>query len=400
MEPVESLSPTKKQEYLAIGMMSGTSVDGVDAALVRFTIQGDKMEAQLLEFVSVAYPRDIRERVFTVFKDEAGSLDLACQLNFEIGMVFSRAAERLIVSSGFPRQGITVIGSHGQTLYHLPPGDKTIGKYTPSTLQVGEASLIAQQTGLPVASDFRTADMAAGGNGAPLISTADFYLFSHKTKTRIIQNIGGIANCTYLHAGGGMNDVIAFDTGPGNMVADGLVSTFTKGKERFDRKGQRAISGRVNQKLLASLLKDLYFKKKPPKTTGREKYGIQFVEDLISQGRKLKLSENDMIATATQLTVDSIILAYEKFCYPKGIPHEVMLGGGGAKNQFILNGIRAKIPPDTRFLTHESLGINSKAKECIGFALLGLLCILGKPGNITSATGAKKSVTLGKLYYP
>jgi anhydro-N-acetylmuramic acid kinase len=184
------------------------------------------------------------------------------------------------------------------------------------------------------------------------------------------------------------------------MVIDGLVSAFTKGKERCDKKGKRASAGRVNQKWLASLLKDPYFKKKPPKTTGRERFGIPYVENLIEQGRKLKLSENDMIATATQLTVDSIILAYEKFCYLKGIPQEVMLGGGGAKNQYILNGIRAKLPPETKLLTHESLGINSKSKESIGFALLGLLCILGKPGNIPSATGAKKSVTLGKIYYP
>jgi len=400
MESMESLLKPKKEKYLAIGLMSGTSVDSVDAALVRFTIQENRIDDQLLEFISVSFPKELRKRIFQLFKNEAGSLELACELNFEIGAIFTKAAKKLLFSSGFPPELITVIGSHGQTIYHIPPGDKKRGKYTPSTLQIGEASIIALNTGVPVVSDFRTADMAVGGNGAPLISTADYHLFTHGSRIRIIQNIGGIANCTYLPAGGSPEDVLAFDTGPGNMVIDGLVSHFTQGKEHYDRNGKRAIKGAVNEKFLAALLKDPYFSRKPPKTTGREYFGADYLKKIISGAKKRRLSENDTIATATQLTVDSILMAYEKYCYSRGMPKEVIIGGGGAKNRFIVNGLRNKLAQEIKVLTHESLGVNSKAKECIGFALLGLLCILGEPGNIPSATGAKKKVPLGKIYYP
>jgi len=400
-EGLESIMAPKREEHLAVGLMSGTSVDSVDAALVRFVVQGERIDFQLLEFITQSIPKSLRERIFTLFRDEAGSLELACELNFEIASVFAKAAERLILSSGFPRQGIKVIGSHGQTVYHLPPGDKTRKKkYIPSTLQLGEASVIAQKLNVPVASDFRTADMAVGGNGAPLISIADYYLLSHGSKTRIIQNIGGIANCTLLPAGGEIDDVIAFDTGPGNMVIDGLVSAFTKGKQQMDRGGKRARAGKVDEKWLQGLLKDPYFLRKPPKTTGRERYGREFYEMMIAEGKKKRRSENDIVATATALTVESIIMAYEKFCFPKGMPKEIILGGGGTRNRHIVNGIRSRLPGNIRILTHESLGINSKAKEAIGFALLGLLCILGRTGNVPSATGAKKKVSLGKLYYP
>lgn len=400
MDTIIQHSISRKQEYLAIGLMSGTSVDSVDAALVRFTLQDRKIRHQLLEFTSVTYPKDIRAKIFSVFQNGIGSLSMACELNFQIGAIFARAAQRLITSAGFPWQAIHVIGSHGQTLYHLPPGDKSRKKYTPSTLQLGEASVIALHTGIPVASDFRTADMAVGGQGAPLIPIADYHLFSHNKKIRIIQNIGGIANCTYLPSNGTLEDVIAFDTGPGNMVIDGLVSTYTGDREQYDKSGERAVRGKVNEKLLDALLKDPYFLKKPPKTTGRETYGKAYVEKVIEKGKKLRLLHNDVIATTSQLTVETIIRSYKKFLFPLGIPKEVILGGGGAKNRFIVNGLRSYLQPDVKLLTHESLGVNSKAKEAIGFALLGLLCILRQPGNIPSATGAKKAVILGKIYYP
>ncbi|MBN1902599.1 anhydro-N-acetylmuramic acid kinase [Candidatus Sumerlaeota bacterium] len=387
-------------EFLAIGLMSGTSVDCVDAALAHFTIHEGKFRHQLLEFTSVNYPKEIRAKIFTAFQDGVGSLSMACELNFEIGAVFAKAAQRLINSSGFPRHSIHVIGSHGQTLYHQPPGNKSRKKYTPSTLQLGEASVIALKTGIPVVSDFRTADMAAGGQGAPLIPLADYHLFSHEKKTRIIQNIGGIANCAYLPANGSLDDVIAFDTGPGNMVIDGLVSSYSNGRELYDKRGTRAFKGKINEKLLAILLKDAYFSKSPPKTTGRELFGENYVRNLIELGKKMKLSHDDVIATASQLTIETIMQAYKRFLFPRGIAGEVILGGGGARNRFLVNGMRTHLQPDVKLLTHESLGVNSKAKEAIGFALLGLLCLLGIPGNIPSATGARKAVPLGKIYYP
>ena len=400
MEPMESLLAPRRETYLAVGLMSGTSVDAVDAALVRFIVQDDHFDDQLLEFNSMPYPKDLRKEIFNLFRDRAGSLRLACELNFKIGLFFAKAAQKLILSSGFPKDAISVIGSHGQTAYHLPPGLKERKKYTPSTLQIGEASLIAQMTGIPVVSDFRTADISAGGQGAPLIVAADYYLLTHGSKTRIVQNIGGIANCTYLPAGGGISNVIAFDTGPGNMVIDALVSALTRGREHYDRDGKRASVGCVNEALLKSMMAHPYFSRKPPKTTGREMFGEDYAMKILEEGKRRRLSSNDLIATATMLTVESIIMGYKKFCFPHGMAKEVILGGGGSKNRFIHNALKNRLPADVKVLTHESLGINSIAKEAMGFALLGLLCVLGKPGNITAATGARKPVILGKIYYP
>ena len=400
METMESLLSPRKHEYLALGLMSGTSADGVTGALVRFVIQEEHFEDQILEFITVPYPKDLRQKIFRLFRDEAGSLRLVCELNFEIGQFFGKVAQRVIFNSGIPKDAIHVIGSHGQTVYHLPPGQKELKKYAPSTLQIGEASVISQMTGVPVASDFRTADIAAGGHGAPLIAAADFYLLRHGSKTRIIQNLGGIGNCTYLPAGAGLEKVIAFDTGPANMAVDSLVFHLTGGKETYDRDGKRAASGKVNEKWLKSLLSHQYYSKKPPKTTGREMFGEPYALELLREGKKRRLAPNDIIATASMLTVESIILAYEKFCFPLGMPKEVILGGGGAKYRFIVNALKNRLPSEIKVMTHESLGINSMAKEAIGFALLGLLCALGRPGNVPAATGAKKSVILGKLYYP
>ena len=400
MEPMESLLSPRKEEYLAVGLMSGTSADGVDAALVRFIIQGSNIQDQLLEYMNIPYPRPLREKVFKLFRDEAGSLNQVCQLNFEIGAFFARAAEKLIRRSGFPREAIRVIGSHGQTVYHLPPNQKNMGAYTPSTLQIGEASFIAQQTGLPVASDFRTADIAAGGEGAPLVPIADYYLLRHSSRTRIIQNIGGIANTTFLPAGGSLDDVIAFDSGPGNMILDAVVKSFSKGREAMDRGGKRAMRGKPDIKWLEEIMRNPYFTRKPPKTTGRELFGEQFTAELLKEGARRKLKMEDILATAAMLTVESIVQGYEKFCFPRSMPQEVILGGGGARNAFLVNALKQRLPESIRIVDHETLGINSQAKEALAFALLGLLCILGHPGNVPSATGARKSVSLGKLYYP
>ena len=400
MDTLDEILAPKKNEYLAVGLMSGTSADSVDAALVRFMRRDNGFDDQILEFISQPYPKNLRERIMKVFKDEAGSLELACQLNFEIGEVFTKATHRLILASGFPAQAIKVIGSHGQTVYHIPPTPGKGRKPTPSTLQIGESSIIANSSGIPVASDFRPPDIAAGGQGAPLISTADYYLMAHGSKTRILQNIGGIANCTYLPAGGEMGDLIAFDTGPGNMVMDGLMTVFTDGKKTYDKNGNMARSGTPDEKWLKELLKMPYFSRKPPKTTGREMFGYEFVKKMAEEGKKRKLSEKDIMATAGMFTVESIARAYEKFLFRKARPKEIILSGGGSKNRFLVNALKERLPEDMELVTQEKYGVNSKAREAIGFALLGLLCILGLPGNIPAATGAREKVSLGKIYFP
>jgi anhydro-N-acetylmuramic acid kinase len=269
---------------------------------------------------------------------------------------------------------------------------------TPSTLQIGEASIIAQVTGIPTVSDFRTADMAAGGNGAPLITFADYHLLRDKIKGRVVQNIGGIANCTLLPANCGIADVTAFDTGPGNMVIDGLVARITDSREACDRNGHIAASGVVNQRLLNDLLAHSYFSAPPPKTTGRELFGMSYVNRLITKARERAISDNDLVAIATALTSESILRAYHDFVFPRMHVDEVILGGGGAQNPFLVGLLRHGLPDDIHLLAHEDVGISSKAKEAIGFALLGWARLHNIPGNVPSATGASHQVLLGKIY--
>lgn len=378
--------------------MSGTSVDGVDAALVEISWINDSIKADLKAFLVHPYPPSIRQRIFDLFEDQAGALSLACELNFEIGREFAHAALVLLKKARISSSDVRLIGSHGQTAYHIPPLMAVSEQHTPSTLQIGEASIIAQMTDIPTVSDFRTADMAAGGNGAPLITFADYHLLRDETKGRVVQNIGGIANCTLLPANCALADVLAFDTGPGNMVIDGLVAQMTGGREACDRDAHIAASGVINQSLLKDLLAHPYFSAPPPKTTGRELFGLTFVNQLRAQANARRISDTDLVSTATALTAESILRAYRDFVFPRMRVDEVILGGGGAKNPLLVELLRRGLADEIQLLTHEDVGINSKAKEAIGFALLGWARIHNIPANVPSATGASHQVLLGKIY--
>lgn len=384
-----------KQPQLYIGLMSGTSADGIDAVLIEVTPKPKPFGIRLLHHDHQPFSRTLQERIHRISRE--GRVDEICELNFELGRRFGDAANRLLKVTKVPASSIRAIGSHGQTIHHLPNG--RFG----STLQIGEAAVIAEKTGIPIVSDFRVADMAAEGQGAPLVPFVDWILFRHPEEHRIIQNLGGIANLTFLPAGSDLGAVTAFDTGPANMVVDGLVRHFTGGRKTFDRDGAMARSGIQSGKLLSHLTRHPYFRLQPPKTTGREVFGDLFVQNIIVRADELGLKPEDIISTATALTAWSLADAYRRFIFPR-IEAErtvrVILGGGGAKNSFLRNLIAKELIGRCSVETHEDHGIPSEAKEAIAFAALAHARLDGIHGNLPAVTGAKRPVVLGKLSTP
>lgn len=348
------------------GMISGTSVDGIDVAIVDI-----KDAIQLVAHDTVPYPDDVRQAILGVSNATAHTAQIA-RLNFLLGELF---AEALIATCGkrsISLDSIELIGSHGQTIFHEGAAVGMCGRRIASTMQIAEGSVIRERTGIRVVSDFRCADMAAGGKGAPLVPFLDYRLFRSDMVGRAALNIGGIANVTIIPARARPDEVIAFDTGPGNMVMDALAPP-------FDRDGQQARAGRVNQNLLERLLQDPYYQAAPPKTAGREQYGAEFLRCGID------------ITTAAELTARTIALSIARF---PGID-EVIVSGGGAHNSYLMERLRALLPQRVR--TSGELGIDVDAKEAVLFALLAFETVHGRPGNIPSATGAKRAVVLGKV---
>ncbi|MBN1125544.1 MAG: anhydro-N-acetylmuramic acid kinase [Sedimentisphaerales bacterium] len=383
------VSGQKKKQRVA-GLMSGTSADGVDVAVVDV----DGRDVNVLEFKTYRYPRSLRDKLLALCESEICDPAKVCHVNAVLGEVFGEAVIRLCSETKLPLESVDLIGSHGHTLYHQPAGKRYKGKTLGSTLQIGEPCIIAQRTGICTVADFRPRDMAVGGQGAPLVPYADHFLFSHPKKDRIVQNIGGIANLTWLSAGGTLDDVIAFDTGPGNMVIDAVVCHVTKGKMQFDRNGRMAGRGKVHNGLLKELLRDSYFRKHPPKSTGREWYGKIYVGQFLSRAKKLGLTADDMTATVTQLTSQTIAEAYRRFL-PR-LPEEVILCGGGARNATLVKMLQKELPAISITTTSE-FGIEFDAKEAISFAILAYATIRGMCNNVPSATGAAQPVILGKI---
>ena len=394
-----------------IGMMSGTSVDSIDAALCEiYPKRGDRLGASLLGFHQSPMAKRLRERIFRLFEDDAGALSLACSLNFEIGEAFAETANSLLKQHHLSPCSVSAIASHGQTAFHIPPwlseeltsrssSHPAENERVASTLQIGEGAVIAERTGLPVICDFRTADIAAGGNGAPLVPFADYHLFTQPGRTVIAQNIGGIANCTVLPASGRIEDIIAFDTGPGNMIIDGLMQEFFP-ESRFDRHGDFARKGDIIPELLDRWMALEYILSPPPKTTGRELFGRPFARDTIREHPNRP--PEDLIATATAFTAKSIIESFRRFVFPDWPVSEIILAGGGAENSFLVECISREIETTvcqhgTRFRFGDELGFPSQARECIAFAMLGYARLRKIPANVPSATGAQRAVLLGKI---
>jgi anhydro-N-acetylmuramic acid kinase len=386
----------------AIGLISGTSVDGIDAVIVDISDEIENNDLVRLEvpgFATYPYPDGVRERILEVSVPGRGSVEKICHLNAYLGELFARAAIRIAEETGISLQDIDVIGSHGQTIQHLPHPINEQAVPVTSTLQIGEPSIIAERTGVTTVADFRPRDMAAGGEGAPFAPYAHYLLFCHPTKHRIITNIGGISNLTYIPAGASAEQVIAFDTGPGNMILDQLVTQFTGGIMPYDQDGKLAAQGKCHRALLSWMMSHPYLERKPPKSTGREEFGDPFVSRLYAQSRALGVSKNDLLTTATVFTAETILHSYAAFLPLEKCPHknlEIIFCGGGVKNQTLMTFLRQRLAPLPIFSV-EQFKISSDALEAITFALLARETIRGRPANLPGVTGATHSVVLGKI---
>ena len=351
-----------KQERLVVGLMSGTSMDGVDAALVRINGHGLNTKIELIHFICLPYEPSLVQSLEDIISK--GSTRQISQTNFTVGGAFAEAALAVIKGAGLSTSDIDLIGSHGQTIYHNPPSSK---KGVASTTQIGELDVIAERTGITTIGDFRTRDVAAGGEGAPLVPYVDYLLFHKSGKVSIVQNVGGIANATVVTER--IEDVIAFDTGPGNMLMNNVVSLATNGEKRFDQDGRLASQGSVNKVLLEKLLSHPFFAKSPPKSTGAEVFGKKKALELYAQVKEKKISLSDLMRTLLELTLESIAISYERFIFPKWNVSEVILSGGGARNPLLVKKLKKKID-HVKFSTSDDYGIPVDAKEAVAFAVL------------------------------
>jgi len=352
--------------------MSGTSLDGIDVAIV--DLRGSKVSS--LAFRSTPYSRATREAILAVSNAETQTWAIS-RLNFLLGELYAKAVLETCRAARVPLKSIDLIGLHGQTIFH---------ESGVSTMQIGESAVVAERTGIRVVSNFRERDIAAGGQGAPLVPYVDYLLFRHRRIGRVALNIGGIANITVISAGAKPEQVIAFDTGPGNMVIDALASVKTVGRQRYDKDGRIAQSGTIQPWLLAALLSHPYFAQKPPKSAGREQFGREYVSRLLAT----RLPLADLIATATELTARSIARAI-----PEGM-HELIVSGGGVHNRHLMNRLRVLLS-SMKVVTSSAHGVDPDAKEAIAFAILAREHVRGRPANLPSATGARRAVVLGKM---
>jgi len=385
----------QKDTRRVIGLMSGTSADGIDVALARISGSGQSLQAYVEAFKTVPYDSSVRRAITALFAPDAPVVDV-CRMNFTVGRLFGDAALSLLRDLDLSPAEIDLIASHGQTICHLAPGGPHAEPGQGATIQIGEPAVIAELTGITVAADFRARDMAAGGQGAPLVPYADYVLFHDREKTRAVQNIGGIANVTFLPAGAGIEDVVAFDTGPGNIVVDALVSAITGGEMRFDEDGALGALGRVDDTLLGWFMGHEFIAREPPKSTGREEFGGEFLHEVLRKAEANDISAEDLLATATAFTAESIAVSYRRFLPPGYEIDEVILGGGGSYNATLRRMLQERLPT-VDILLHEDFGIRSDAKEALAFALLGNETMLGRPANVPSATGARHAVILGKI---
>lgn len=367
--------------------MSGTSLDGIDVAIV--DVEGRRIRT--VAFHSTPYPEPVRKAILGVSNTRTTTAQIA-RLHFRLGQLYARAVQETIRRGRVRAGSIELVGCHGQTIYHQGDREPFLGKPVAATMQIGEASVIAEELGVPVVSDFRTRDMAAGGKGAPLVPYLDYWLFRHARRGRVALNIGGIANITAIPRGARPDEVLAFDTGPGNMVMDALTTELTRGRQHFDRNGSIAARGRVDRALLDSLLAAAYYRRRPPKTAGREQYGAEFIARLKRTGLPLR----DLIATATALTAATIATGLERFVSSWMPVSDVIASGGGVRNTTLMGYLQGFLP-DVRIARSDEFGIDADAKEAVAFAVLAYETFRKRPSNVPSATGARGPVVLGKI---
>ena len=379
----------QKPSRLVVGLMSGTSADGVDAVLVRITGFGLRTRVEQLGFYFAPFDRETRERILKVCGGAFGGSRELCLLSTHLGKLYASAVRQLLKNTGTDH--VDLIGTHGQTVYHIPEEVEYLGRSLRGTLQIGDPSYLNEEFHCPVVSDFRIRDMAAGGLGAPLVPYTEFLLYRSEEEDVALQNIGGIGNVTLLPAGCTLDQVTAFDTGPGNMIMDALASRLTKGTCAYDDGGRLAAQGKVIPELLEYMMADPYLTREPPKTTGREYFGAAYVENLLRQG---DYPLGDVLTTATRFTAESIAVSLRRFA--KRMPARLVVGGGGSRNPVLL-GFLQQAMPETRVQIQEDLGLDSDAKEAVAFAILANEALFGVCNNAPSATGADHSVVMGRI---
>lgn len=388
-----------KPPYYAIGLISGTSHDGVSAAVVAID-ERQSPPLRLLAFKAFPYHHALRSRLLAASAGEGVGTAEISQLNFLVGATFGEVAQTIAKRARVALKRIDFIGSHGHTFHHLPPG-RAGRKETPSTLQLGESAVIAAMTGVPVLADFRVMDLALGGEAAPLAPLAHLWLFGDRKRGRIVQNIGGIGNATWLPPRPRPGDprVIAFDTGPGNGMIDALAAHLTGGRARMDRNGRMAARGKVAEPLLAELMRHPYFRRLPPKSTGREEFSPGYLATILARAETVGVGGDNLIATVTAWTARSIGDACRRFIMPLGRIDQLIATGGGAHNPTLMRMLAAELP-ELEVITAAGAGVDGDALEAIAFAILGYQTLRGKPGNLPSVTGARAAALLGKLTPP
>jgi anhydro-N-acetylmuramic acid kinase len=374
-----------------IGLMSGTSADGVDAALCEITGEPPQLHAEILHAVTIPYMSDMRQRILNACQPETSHVDELCQLNFDLAETFVATIQTLIDQSGVSVSEIDLIGSHGQSVWHNVLADGSVS----ATLQIVEASVIAEGLGVTTISNFRTRDVAAGGQGAPLTGYVDWLLLRHETKWRAVQNIGGMGNVTLLPPlTVADREPLAFDTGPGNALIDMAVVKLTDNAQTYDIGGALARQGRIDEEWLEILLSHPYYHRQPPKTTGRELFGTDMAYKLVNEGLNRGLTPAEIVATVTTLTAQSIADAYRNFIDVK--IDEIILGGGGRHNAALV-GLLSELLAPVPVMTHEDIGIDSDFKEALVFAVLAYETWHNRPSTLSKLTGARHPTVLGQI---
>lgn len=382
---------------LVVGLISGTSMDGIDAALVHISDSPDSPKVKTLAFATRPYPAAVRRRVMHAAEGGALTTGELSELNFLLGEYFAKAATSVCQRAGVQTARLAAIGSHGQTVFHQGPGGRTAKFHPASTLQIGEPAVIAERTKARVVSDFRTADVAAGGHGAPLVPLVDYLLLRDAKIGAVALNIGGIANVTVIRAGARLQDVVGFDTGPGNMVMDSLARQASGGRMACDEGGRMARRGKVQQPLLRKILNLPFFRKAPPKSAGREQFGTDFLARYFSPSKRLPME--DLMATAAELTARSIAEALQRFVLRRHRVGRIIVSGGGAYNPFLMERL-ACLMPRLAVFTSDRFGLPIDAKEAIAFAVLADRTLHRLPGNLPRVTGAARAVVLGTVCAP
>jgi len=386
-----------KKKKIAIGLMSGTSLDGVDTVLLEIYNSGKNTKLKQISFITYPFPKGLKQKLLDNSIINGGNVSDICRLNFLIAHIYAEAVKSICKKAKINLSRIDFIGSHGQTIHHLPQKKNYFGYKFGSTLQIGDPSVIAKLTGILTVGDFRTGDIALGGEGAPLVPYFDYIMFHSNKLNRALLNIGGISNITILNKNGKSIDILAFDTGPGNMMIDLLAKKFFNFD--FDKNGNYASQGKINSKLLNNIKKlDKFIEETPPKSTGREYYGKDFLSPLLRKYKKL--SREDWLSTITDFTAYGVYRNYEKFIKSDTEIDELYVSGGGAKNKFLIFSLKKYFGKEIKIKSIKELGISSDAKEAICFAVLANETLSGNPNNIPRVTGASRKTILGKICLP